>query len=511
MQQPTLSGIGALFRERARIDRSAVALLEGDRQISYGELNDRVNRLVHVFAGYGLGNGDRIAILARNCAAYMEVELAAAKLGVLVAALNWRLSADELSHCIALAEPKLVVIAEDYVDTLDAIDCFSGPRLTIGGDYESCLALADHLEPPADAGGEDGLVILYTSGTTGRPKGAVISHRALLARAAVFGMDLGIRANEAFVAWAPFFHMASTDQALATLLRGGAVIIIDGYDADAFHRTIASQRIGWLPLIPGMIEQLLRDLAGSPAKVKAIRVIGAMPDLVAAHHIVAATERLNAAYVNSFGSTETGLPPATGGLIPIGGDPTDLAKTQSSLCEIRLVDEHDNDVSPGTPGECAIRGPTLFSGYWRDQEATNKDFRGGWFHMGDVFVRHEDGRLAFKDRVKYLIKSGGENIYPAEIERVLLSDPAVDDAVVVRRLDTRWGEVPVAAVAVNDPQVTVKTLLQRCQNELARYKQPKEIRLVRFEDLPRSTTGKVQRHEVEPWFQNTGSDSDTSG
>ena len=145
MQQPTLSGIGALFRERARIDRSAVALLEGARQISYGELNDRVNRLVHVFAGYGLGNGDRIAILARNCAAYMEVELAAAKLGVLVAALNWRLSADELSHCIALAEPKLVVVAEDYVDTLDAIDCFSGPRLTIGGDYESCLALADHL------------------------------------------------------------------------------------------------------------------------------------------------------------------------------------------------------------------------------------------------------------------------------------------------------------------------------------------------------------------------------
>ena len=131
--------------------------------------------------------------------------------------------------------------------------------------------------------------------------------------------------------------------------------------------------------------------------------------------------------------------------------------------------------------------------------------------MGDVFVRHEDGRLAFKDRVKYLIKSGGENIYPAEIERVLLSDPAVDDAVVVRRLDTRWGEVPVAAVAVNDAQVTVEALLQRCQNELARYKQPKEIRLVRFEDLPRSTTGKVQRHEVEPRFQNTGSDSDTSG
>jgi fatty-acyl-CoA synthase len=226
-----------------------------------------------------------------------------------------------------------------------------------------------------------------------------------------------------------------------------------------------------------------------------------MADLVAMHHITQATTVLNAPYVNSFGATETGLPPASAGLIPIGSDSIDLAKRQSSLCEIRLVDVNDEDVSMGMPGECAIRGATLFSGYWLEEEVNAQEFRGGWFHMGDVFIRHDDGRLSFMDRVKYLIKSGGENIYPAEIERVLLSDPGVDDAVVVRRTDASWGEVPVAAVAVNDPRVTIEQLLQRCERQLARYKLPKEIRFVPFDDLPRSATGKVQRHEVEPWFE----------
>ena len=148
-----------------------------------------------------------------------------------------------------------------------------------------------------------------------------------------------------------------------------------------------------------------------------------------------------------------------------------------------------------------MRGPTLFSGYWRADEVNAHDFRGGWFHMGDVFVRNPDGSLDFVDRVKYLIKSGGENVYPAEIERVLLADPRVDDAVVVRRPDPRWGEVPVAVVAPNDERLTADELYARCRRELAGYKQPKDIRFVAFADLPRSTTGKIQRHEVEAWLR----------
>ena len=186
-----------------------------------------------------------------------------------------------------------------------------------------------------------------------------------------------------------------------------------------------------------------------------------MADLVPRHQLAEITTLLGAPYVNSFGATETGLPPATAALIPIGAAPTDLAKRQSAFCEVRLVDADDRDVPDGAPGECAIRGPTLFSGYWRAPEVNAKDFRGGWFHMGDVFVRRDDGRLDFVDRAKYLIKSGGENVYPAEIERVLLADPRVGDAVVVRRPDAKWGEVPVAVVARNDERLTADELLRQ--------------------------------------------------
>jgi fatty-acyl-CoA synthase len=153
------------------------------------------------------------------------------------------------------------------------------------------------------------------------------------------------------------------------------------------------------------------------------------------------------------------------------------------------VDAEDRDVAEGEPGEAAVRGPTLFSGYWNAPEATAHDFRGGWFHMGDMFRRRADGRLDFVDRVKYLIESGGENIYPAEIERVILGDPRVADAIVVRRPDARWGEVPVAVVARRTGALTAATLEQACRAALAGYKQPKGIHFVPLEALPRSTTG----------------------
>ena len=174
---------------------------------------------------------------------------------------------------------------------------------------------------------------------------------------------------------------------------------------------------------------------------------------------------------------------------------------QNRFCEIRLVDADDRDVGPGEPGELAIRGPTVFSGYWNADSTNARDFRGGWFHMGDMFVRNPDGTLDFVDRVKYMIKSGGENIYPAEIERVLMLEARVADAIVVRRPDPKWGEVPVAVVARKDDSLTAAELLSRCRENLAGYKQPKDVVFVDLEQLPRSTTGKIQRHEVEAWLK----------
>ena len=204
-----------------------------------------------------------------------------------------------------------------------------------------------------------------------------------------------------------------------------------------------------------------------------------MADLVPATAIAAVTELLQAPYLNSFGSTETGLPPATRSLIPIGVAPARLSKRQNAFCEIKLVDPADNEVAAGEPGELAMRGATLFSGYWQADETNTHDFRGGWFHMGDVFRRNEDGTLDFVDRAKYLIKSGGENVYPAEIERVLLSDTRISEAAIVRAPDSKWGEVPVAFVACRDGSVTSSELAALCQRDLASYKRPREFRFRR--------------------------------
>jgi acyl-CoA synthetase (AMP-forming)/AMP-acid ligase II len=175
-----------------------------------------------------------------------------------------------------------------------------------------------------------------------------------------------------------------------------------------------------------------------------------MPDLVRPAKIAEITTLLGAPFANTFGATETGCPPCSAGVIPVGEAPTAFPKEQSGYCEVRLVDPEGRDVPDGVPGEVCMRGPTLFSGYWNDPGATSADFRDGWFHMGDVLVRDPDGRLTFVDRVKYMIKSGGENIYPAEIERVLLRLPGVLEAGVVRRPDPTWGEVAVAFVVHAD-------------------------------------------------------------
>ena len=292
--------------------------------------------------------------------------------------------------------------------------------------------------------------------------------------------------------------MGGADQVLGTLLGGGKVIVMEAFDANRIARIVTREPLGWLVLMPGTTERMIAALKAERSAPAGVKAVGVMPDLIPRSEIAELTSLLDAPFPNTFGSTETGSPPCSGSCLPIGVVPERLSKQLSPLCEFRLVDAAGNDVPDETPGEAAVRGPTLFSGYWRADETNAKDFRDGWFHMGDLMVRHEDGTFDFVDRAKYMIKSGGENIYPAEIEQVLLADPRVAEAAVVRRTDARWGEVPVAFVARRDgAPLEDADLFRRCRAELAGYKQPKGIRFIGFDDFPRSASGKVQRHELE--------------
>ena len=487
----------SIFRTRVRNCAEALAVEDGSNRLTYAELHDRVDRLASVFLARGIAPGDRIAILSHNRAEYLELQLAASGIGAIVACLNWRLAPDELRHCVELVEPVLALVEPGLKAAYQ--DIASTPCLEIGPELESALAGA---RPDARVGTlvddpEAGLTILYTSGTTGLPKGALISHRAHIARSMVFAAQLALDPGDGFIAWAPMFHMASTDHALATLLRGGTVVMVDGLQSAVINAALSRHKVGWFVMMPGTLEAFIAERRANPLPVKGIKVCGAMADLVPPHQIAELTGLLDTPYLNSFGATETGLPPGTADLIAPGVVPKTLSKRVSAFCEVRLVDPNGDEVPVGMPGEMAVRGPTLFSGYWNADDTNARDFRNGFFHMGDLFRRNSDGTIDFVDRAKYLIKTGGENVYPAEIERVLLAHPRVVDAAVVRAFDAKWGESPVAFVACVDGGPQAQELMQLCREYLAGYKRPREIRFISFDDFPRSTSGKVQRHVLE--------------
>lgn len=479
-----------------------LALDDGKRAMTYRELRDRTNRLANHLSGLRIGRGDRIAILSENRTEYLEVALAAAILGAILCTQNWRLAQPELGHCIGLVAPALVIVSTRFESAFRAAAPQSDlPLIVFGADYEGRLGGSDDAPAKSVAQPEDGYLMLYTSGTTGLPKGALISHRAEMARLQISQIDLGLKPGDGFAAWAPMFHMVSLEHALHVLALGGKVFVVDGADIARLTSLIANEEQWWLVLIPGMIEPLIEAVRSQGVVPKGLRLVGALADLIPIALIVETMRLLRAPYLNSFGSTETGMLPACGTQFQPGQQPESTAKQHNSLYQWRLVDADDRDVQPGQPGEIALRGPTLFSGYWNAQATNAHDFRGQWFHMGDMFIERPDGLLDFADRSKYMIKSGGENIYPTEIERILMSDPRVSEAVVVRRRDNHWGEVPVAFVARRESAVSSDELMLFCRERLSSYKLPKEIKFVGSpSDFPRSSSGKVQRHILESWL-----------
>lgn len=485
--------VGGMFRDTVRGNPGATAITDGETALTYRELNARVNGLANALAGRGLQHGDRVAVLSGNCIDYVTILMACAKQGYIAACLNWRQVERELEQSIELVEPALMFVSPDHADVGDR----GVLRIVLGDAFEALLDEGHDGEPEAEVAGEDGLIILFTSGTTGYSKGALVSHRAMIARGLLMRADWAIKRDDGFIAWSPFFHMASADPAFATLMQGGTVSVTSGFDPVGIAEALTRHDVGWMVLMPGMIEELAGELERRNTPLRRVAVAGCMANLVPAAQIARISGLLNAPFLNSFGSSETGIAPASGNWIAPGEPPGDLGKLQNSCCEIRLVDERGADVGEGEVGELWLRTPLLFSGYWNDAPATAKAFEGGWYHMGDAFSRDAEGFLHFADRTKYLIKSGGENIYPAEIELLLRNLDRVQDAAVVRRADPKWGEVPVAFVVTEDETLTADDLSAALSRQIARYKIPKEFRLVRPCDIERNPTGKIRRDLLE--------------
>jgi len=398
-----------------------------------------------------------------------------------------------------LTRPKLVILSSRYKCHKNLSSIKNKQLISLNLGFEKIINKTSPYNGKSLGSGEDILLILFTSGTTGYPKGAKISHRAFIYRSLYFAFEYNIDKNDLFPAWAPMFHMASTDLAIGSLLIGGSVAFIDGFSSRVIYSLIKSYKLSWLVLMPGMLEEFISFVDGKKIKIKGIKAMGAMADLIPKNQITKITSLLDTPYLNSFGSTETGMPPASKGIIEKNKKNFFLSKIQSSFCEVKLV-KNNKEVGYEIPGECAVRGPTLFSGYWEAEETNLKDFRGGWFHMGDMMKRTYEDTLDFVDRKKYMIKSGGENIYPAEIERVMLRHEFIIEAIVVRIKSKKWGESPIAIISIskkNRQKIIIEELRKLCKKYLAGYKQPVDILVINEADIPRSTTGKVQRHLVE--------------
>ncbi len=508
--------VGDVLTKGASAWGDRVAVKGGTKGTTYRELNRRVNRLSNALRNRGLGYASRVVLLSENRPEYLEVFYAGAKLGMLVGGLNWRLEREEIKHCVELLEPDLIVGSERHEETRSWLQSSVRPSAEfISFDseqknlsYETLLSSAstDEPQPESPVSPEDGLSVLFTSGTTGTPKAAVISHRAFLARAAV-KFQLGFLSAEDpdFIGWTPLFHMGALDPVVAAGLGGGTYYAVDGFRPDVLVDCLTESRTRFLPLVPATVEPFLEHLDRenrSADDFPVLRYVGVMADLVPPEQIKRLTSRLEARYVNSFGTTETGYPPGTGNFIPegIAPDSSLLSKRESSFCRIKLVDDSGDPVDAGEVGELLVKGPTLFSGYLSDPEATRDSFEEGWYCSGDLFARNPDGTLDFVDRKKYLIKSGGENIYPAELEQHLVRHPAVEECVVIRVPDETWGEVPKAYLKLKpDRELSPADVTALLEGKVARYKLPHYVEFVRDRSFPRNSSGKIQRGEVESW------------
>ena len=302
-----------------------------------------------------------ILILANNCSEYIEAKLAAAKSGVILAAQNWRLGDRELTHCISLVAPKLIIASPQFYKNITRLALEDLPSIIIGDDYEARLSQVDSRYPDLTIDPESGLFILYTSGTTGLPKGALISHRAIVARSLMFSVETGVPRDNYFAAWTPLSHMVASDQAMGELIRGGTVHVVDGFQPDKLIPIIETQKMHWFTLVPGMVGAFVEECKKRNVKPKGISYIGAMADLVPRNELAEATTFFNAPYWNTFGATETGIAPASGSYVAIGEAPLSLPKRQTAFCDLRLVDSEGNDVADGHPGEVSLKGPSLFS------------------------------------------------------------------------------------------------------------------------------------------------------
>ena len=488
-------------------DRVAFEEIATGRSLAYAELDRRACKAAALMAVRGIGEGDRVAILCRNRVAFFEILFGCAKLGAIMVPLNWRMPPDELDQLIDDAEPSLLFYgAEDHgaVQRLAA----ATPLLGLDDDYERLIDEAPlrsfRTQWPAD-----GIwYLIYTSGTTGRPKGVIYTFRMALANYVNIRSAIDLRADDTTANFLPLFHTAGINlHTLPALIAGGRVLVLPGFDGEALVGLLEQRRLDTVFAVPAVYQSLLDHPRFAAAPLDHVRHWGcggaALPDILVDRY-----RGLGVRICNGMGMTETG-PTAFLAAPPDAWDRVGSVGKPQLLCSVRIIDEEGADVPDGAVGDLLFGGPGVTPGYWRDRHATEAAFTpDGWLRSGDLARRDRDGFYYIEGRRKEMFISGGENVYPAEVENVLAAHPAVSEVAVVAAACERWGEVGRAFIraAAGAPQPAPAELEAFCRARLAAYKIPKSFELV--DDFPRTAAGKIQKHRLsQPPYLPSGSSS----
>ncbi|MHB1419187.1 MAG: long-chain-fatty-acid--CoA ligase [Bacillota bacterium] len=502
---------GELTAKNARKFADREALVFKDKRYTWKQLDERVNRLANALISLGVKKDEKVASLFFNCSEIVECYFGVAKASAVSVPVNFRLAPREIEYILNNSDCTVLILDQRFLPAIQQIRdglplvrhfIVLGEKITEGMlNYEPLLATHSPVRPEIVVENEDNALIMYTSGTTGKPKGAVLTHHNSLFNAVTIGSQISLKHTDINLCTAPLFHTAALCSTLFFAHAGGKTVIMENFDPRLVLENVAREKVTYLFLVPAMWIAVLQLPDLDQFECSNLRIAGtgaAIMPIEIKKKIM--NQFPNVGIFDTFGQTE--MSPCTTTLRPEFAESKQGSVGQAlPMVEIRVVDDEMNDVPTGHVGEIVYRGPNTMKEYYKNPEATLETFKGGWFHSGDMVRIDEEGFVFIVDRKKDMIISGGENIYPAEVEAAIHINPKVLEAAVIGVPDEKWGESVKAVVVLKYGEaMTGDELIDFCTQHLARYKRPRSVDFI--DALPRNPSGKVLKTELRKVYGN---------